>query len=428
MVSARYSLLEGFNSRTLGRVRLQADEIIYLRTLFQFTHPGKGATGDVYPHALPLTLVSIHAPWEGCDGEAHDGASPIRSFQFTHPGKGATGGEILYKKHPIGVSIHAPWEGCDGRQGKAGARSGSFNSRTLGRVRRSAPYQILLSVRFQFTHPGKGATNLWPWRRHSARFQFTHPGKGATRSPLASLLRLSVSIHAPWEGCDGDVYTIVGSGLRFNSRTLGRVRRRTQPHIDIEVRVSIHAPWEGCDLILSCIALSALVSIHAPWEGCDCSTSSASRRRVCFNSRTLGRVRLAVVKALRRNGSFQFTHPGKGATGQPAPSGSRRSGFNSRTLGRVRHDAEGDRRRRPAVSIHAPWEGCDRRGWRGRTTATCFNSRTLGRVRHDIVFDDRAELLVSIHAPWEGCDSVGAVARLSSAMFQFTHPGKGATV
>ena len=36
-------------------------------------------------------------------------------------------------------------------------------------------------------------------------------------------------------------------------------------------------------------------------------------------------------------------------------------------------------------------------------------------------------LFVSIHAPWEGCDSVGDVARLSSAMFQFTHPGKGAT-
>ena len=33
---------------------------------FQFTHPGKGAT----MHNLSLNeeaLVSIHAPWEGCD-------------------------------------------------------------------------------------------------------------------------------------------------------------------------------------------------------------------------------------------------------------------------------------------------------------------------------------------------------------------------
>ena len=33
-------------------------------------------------------------------------------FQFTHPGKGATAFEVSSHR-VIGVSIHAPWEGCD---------------------------------------------------------------------------------------------------------------------------------------------------------------------------------------------------------------------------------------------------------------------------------------------------------------------------
>ena len=55
-------------------------------------------------------------------------------FQFTHPGKGATeldDDEVL----------------VDG-----------FNSRTLGRVRPLIFITISLELTFQFTHPGKGAT------------------------------------------------------------------------------------------------------------------------------------------------------------------------------------------------------------------------------------------------------------------------------
>ena len=57
----------GFNSRTLGRVRL-LDFI-------------EGDTG---------VWVSIHAPWEGCDIEERHKEALQFTFQFTHPGKGAT--------------------------------------------------------------------------------------------------------------------------------------------------------------------------------------------------------------------------------------------------------------------------------------------------------------------------------------------------
>ena len=123
--------------------------------------------------------VSIHAPWEGCDFRG------IRPSEMRR------------------VSIHAPWEGCDG-----------------------SPSAIRFTMaEFQFTHPGKGATNLVRRSTIPLRFQFTHPGKGATRGDIPFISISLVSIHAPWEGCDlhrGKYLLRVARG--FNSRTLGRVR------------------------------------------------------------------------------------------------------------------------------------------------------------------------------------------------------------
>ena len=59
-----------------------------------------------------LQVVSIHAPWEGCDLQALFPRSFSVLFQFTHPGKGATSG-LIYESEDVHVSIHAPWEGCD---------------------------------------------------------------------------------------------------------------------------------------------------------------------------------------------------------------------------------------------------------------------------------------------------------------------------
>ena len=57
------------------------------------------------------------------------------------------------------------------------------------------------------------------------------------------------------------------------------------------------------------------------------------------------------------------------------------------------------------VSIHAPREGCD------------FGGRTI----HGI------DAIVSIHAPREGCDWRRVRYPFSWRVFQFTHPGRGAT-
>ena len=126
----------------------------------------------------------------------------------------------------VEVSIHAPREGCDYRLRGITRRPLRFNSRTPGGVRRvRALTPSALDVKFQFTHPGRGATrtasssSLWrvcfnsrtpggvrhssrPLQGDEVRFQFTHPGRGATPCICTALRPFGVSIHAPREGCD----------------------------------------------------------------------------------------------------------------------------------------------------------------------------------------------------------------------------------
>ena len=179
---ARLSLLRRrrFNSRTLGRVRLTS------------VH-----------HWELHSLVSIHAPWEGCDSEMSICDDQPPRFQFTHPGKGATFGILLSLPHD-GVSIHAPWEGCDAGRWATASRRPSFNSRTLGRVRLARGARTPTSTscfnsrtlgRVRHTRPRGFLGDM--------EFQFTHPGKGATTPQAPRAVRTRVSIHAPWEGCDG---------------------------------------------------------------------------------------------------------------------------------------------------------------------------------------------------------------------------------
>ena len=157
------------------------------------------------------------------------------------------------------------------------------------------------------------STSLKPYAAYT--FQFTHPGKGATCPVSRRNLPSAVSIHAPWEGCDSTLAVTYSSLGRFNSRTLGRVRRFTDEDLRLHPRVSIHAPWEGCDVF--------------------CYRSSYGLWR------------------------FQFTHPGKGATSMVSPTVARATSFNSRTLGRVRLSLVYSPITVMSVSIHAPWEGCD---------------------------------------------------------------------
>ena len=172
----------------------------------------------------------------------------------------------------LSVSIHAPREGCDGMASPRVTRRSCFNSRTPGGVRLALAQQIEAERKFQFTHPGRGATEAeWLYCVVLNVVSIHAPREGCDTVPRGGDQgAIEVSIHAPREGCD--VVTHRGECLSN--------------------KVSIHAPREGCDGYVLDAFLIVDVSIHAPREGCDRKWS----------------------RELERCLKFQFTHPGRGAT------------------------------------------------------------------------------------------------------------------
>ena len=215
-------------------------------------------------------------------------------FQFTHPGRGATSPDLSTYTSYV-VSIHAPREGCDVTFSTSRLCVSGFNSRTPGGVRHARDIADTEYWLFQFTHPGRGATHLsGQWRERWKSFNSRTPG-GVRRGKSVRASHPEVSIHAPREGCDWQFVKRNGFSLS----------------------VSIHAPREGCDDDTHTWRAGGEVSIHAPREGCDLGVISIQVGLSCFNSRTPGGVRRLVSQTLLSLLLFQFTHPGRGATGVP---------------------------------------------------------------------------------------------------------------
>ena len=149
------------------------------------------------------------------------------------------------------------------------------------------------------------------------------------------------------------------------------------------------------------------VSIHAPQEGCD-------------------RKGMVTISDLSK---FQFTHPGRGATRscRPSPTGWRR--FNSRTPGGVRPDSPS-----PSMISSNCFNSRTPGGVRlpsGRATALGiggFNSRTPGGVRQLYASELRKSFL-SFNSRTPGGVRPPKRSRPGTRLlFQFTHPGRGATL
>ena len=101
--------------------------------------------------------------------------------------------------------------------------------------------------------------------------------------------------------------------------------------------------------------------------------------------------------------------------------------FNSRTPEGVRQHYANYSTKQTNVSIHEPREGCDCTPPCQACPYPCFNSRTPGGVRRGWEIYGHCHAKVSIHAPREGCDSSGSTSGGITSVFQFTHPGRGAT-
>ena len=130
------------------------------------------------------------------------GCSFVLTFQFTHPGRGATQ-----------------------KRKNADKKHGCFNSRTPGGVRLNDTEEIERGdTSFNSRTPGGVRLVNIRSRDRAITFQFTHPGRGATIDGWSSNINISVSIHAPREGCDPTQRTHQKRAGRFNSRTPGGVR------------------------------------------------------------------------------------------------------------------------------------------------------------------------------------------------------------
>ncbi len=107
-------------------------------------------------------------------------------------------------------------------------------------------------------------------RRIAARkFQFTHPGRGATKMAKLLFENSDVSIHAPREGCDLFLILIIRVSVCFNSRTPGGVRRHSSLSYHHKACFNSRTPG-GVRHKFTTNGLSIeIVSIHAPREGCD---------------------------------------------------------------------------------------------------------------------------------------------------------------
>ena len=237
------------------------------------------------------------------------------------------------------------------------------------------------------------------------KFQSTHPVRGATRPqkcrPSGTKI---ISIHAPRAGCD-----CIYVGLRdwmnnFNPRTPCGVR--LLPIIVRSVKAflfqSTH-PVRGATEVVFVIALGDVISIHAPRAGCDdgglrdgvsSAISIHAPRAGCDG-------RLSRTRPL--SGSFQSTHPVRGATEHFLRSIAAKI-FQSTHPVRGATDSIDAPQCCRTISIHAPRAGCD--------------------SRH---YSMRPPTPISIHAPRAGCDVITARIAVIAERFQSTHPVRGAT-
>ena len=148
-----------------------------------------------------------------------------------------------------------------------------------------------------------------------SRFNSRTPGGVRQPCCVVAVVKTSVSIHAPREGCDLLLLLVLPLLISFNSRTPGGVRLKRRRTIINAINVSIHAPREGCDLpALFRPNSSVLFQFTHPGRGATIYNLIYFAAKISFNSRTPGGVRQSTQIFTSVTTMFQFTHPGRGAT------------------------------------------------------------------------------------------------------------------
>ena len=146
-------------------------------------------------------------------------------------------------------------------------------------------------LRFQSTHPLRGATPRSGCGKCLATFQSTHPLRGATSAVSFTFCSFKFQSTHPLRGA-----------------TPTRATRSV-----CVIFQSTH-PLRGATFPLLIRLISDSISIHAPLAGCDRPQCRSCRILPYFNPRTPCGVRLNSSVILSYRLSFQSTHPLRGAT------------------------------------------------------------------------------------------------------------------
>ena len=146
-------------------------------------------------------MVSIHAPREGCDISTDTREYARSLFQFTHPGRGAT----RYVRPLRGVcprfNSRTPG-GVRPTLQSIYTDLRCFNSRTPGGVRPECQCCLRVCCSFNSRTPGGVRRSRLGSRASSCGFNSRTPGGVRPISASKTSRRKQVSIHAPREGCD----------------------------------------------------------------------------------------------------------------------------------------------------------------------------------------------------------------------------------
>ena len=124
--------------------------------LFQSTHPLRGATPPKRRRNVQQP-ISIHAPLAGCDACARRGNPVVLCISIHAPLAGCDVTVTACDSATV-ISIHAPLAGCDVWLCSSRCIYPHFNPRTPCGVRQCLRILRSHGLRFQSTHPLRGAT------------------------------------------------------------------------------------------------------------------------------------------------------------------------------------------------------------------------------------------------------------------------------
>ena len=437
-----------FNPRTPHGVRLSTKRwiIIYPRYFNPRTPHGVRRRSRGLRRARPT--ISIHAPLTGCDPPQRGcrGNQPHFNPRTPH---GVRHTDMVDIQTRLSISIHAPLTGCDNAASTILPCAANFNPRTPHGVRHPAHNVPALVPGFQSTHPSRGATSCAVAAAQKIQFQSTHPSRGATIKVEQGKVVVIISIHAPLTGCDLAAFPAQYffrislhaplTGCDSHSRAAGGDTGRfqsTHPSRGATVQMSRNAqpeqfqsthPSRGATTRNGERRPNSRISIHAPLTGCDRSGPRVTDNTDHFNPRTPHGVRLALLFSAFGFGTFQSTHPSRGATRRFLPSLSVHSRFQSTHPSRGSTVMLYKNIQRFIISIHAPLTGCDEGPRSAASWPTNFNPRTPHGVRRGISTSRENENKHFNPRTPHGVRRYKDIKTPTNAEFQSTHPSRGAT-